>query len=378
MLSIKILAFILAEIGKHRPIVHVMAVDHAVVGQRKVAVFLHIGHAVIAVLLVKTPFQIEIRLVHGLHHGIVDVCAGNGEPAHKVTVLLLHRPILFKCRQLRQRLGFHQCGDLFKGFGGLFSVRILPTEHDAGEKEKGGTYGRPDHQIFVYVNKELQRVERDVVKKLDKKDIIFEFPILSQKNKTQLVLKKPKTATSTRKVFLPRTVAEMLVNWRSTQDELREALGHDYIDYDLVFAGYYGMPTEASSITDEFQRLIVENNLPRVVFHSLRHSSITYKLKLNGGDIKAVQGDSGHAQAKMVTDQYSHILDDDRKLNAQLFEDAFYQKKDVGEPACDTTPLAGSTGKHSLISEDDRQLLEKLMSDESAAALLMALVKKLT
>lgn len=54
----------------------------------------------------------------------------------------------------------------------------------------------------------------------------------------------------------------MLVNWRSTQDELREALGHDYIDYDLVFAGYYGMPTEASSITDDFQRLIAENNLP--------------------------------------------------------------------------------------------------------------------
>lgn len=230
----------------------------------------------------------------------------------------------------------------------------------------------------MYANKELQRVARDVVKKLDKKDIIFEFPILSQKNKTQLVLKKPKTATSTRKVFFPRTVAEMLVNWRSTQDELREVLGHNYIDYDLVFAGYYGMPTEASSITDDFQRMIAENNLPRVVFHSLRHSSITYKLKLNGGDIKAVQGDSGHAQAKMVTDQYSHILDDDRRLNAKLFEDAFYQKKDVEEPVCNTTPLAGSTSKHSLVSENDRQLLEKLMSDESTAALLMALVKKLT
>ena len=161
VLLIKVLAFIFAEIGKHRPVVHVMPVDHAVVGQRKVAVFLHIGHAVIAVLLVKAPFQIEIRLVHGLHHGIVDVRAGNGEPAHKVAVLLLHRPVLFKCRQFRQRLGFlrciggcrfgfHQCGDLFKGFGALFFVCILPTEHDAGEKEKGGTYGRPDHQVFAF------------------------------------------------------------------------------------------------------------------------------------------------------------------------------------------------------------------------------------
>ena len=161
MLLIKVLAFIFAEIGKHRPVVHVMAVDHAVVGQRKVAVFLHIGHAVIAVLLVKAPFQIEIRLVHGLHHGIVDVRAEDGEPAQKVAVLLLHRPVLFKCRQFRQRLGFrrrvggcrfgfHQCGNLLKGFGALLFVRILPTEHNAGEKEKGGTYGRPDHQIFAF------------------------------------------------------------------------------------------------------------------------------------------------------------------------------------------------------------------------------------
>ena len=161
VLLIKVLAFILAEIGKHRAVVHVMAVDHAVVGQRKVAVFLHIGHTVIAVLLVKAPFQIVIRLVHGLHHGIVDVRAGDGEPAHKVTVLLLYCPVLFKCHQFRQRLGFlrrvgwsrfgfHQCGDLLKGFGALLFVCILPTEHDAGEKEKDGTYGRPDHQIFAF------------------------------------------------------------------------------------------------------------------------------------------------------------------------------------------------------------------------------------
>lgn len=161
VLLIKALTFVFAEIGKHCPVAHVMAVDHAVVGQRKVAVFLHIGHAVIAVLLVKAPFQIVIRLAHGLHHGIVNVRAGDGEPAHKITVLLLHRPVLFKCRQLRQmrgflrcvsgsRLGFHQCGNLFKGFGALLFVRILPTEHNAGEKEKGGTYGRPDHQIFAF------------------------------------------------------------------------------------------------------------------------------------------------------------------------------------------------------------------------------------
>ena len=229
---------------------------------------------------------------------------------------------------------------------------------------------------YVYVNKELQRVDRAALRQLEEKDVIFEFPVLSEKNRTQLVLKKPKTATSIRKVFLPRTVAEMLVDWKKDQDELWEALGPEYVDYDLVFTGYYGMPTEASSITASFQKLIKENNLPKVVFHSLRHSSITYKLKLNGGDIKAVQGDSGHAQAKMVTDQYSHILDDDRKRNAQLFENAFYQKKEIIQLVEDSG--ATESGNQASVSADDRRLLEKLMSDESTAALLMALVKKLT
>ena len=57
---------------------------------------------------------------------------------------------------------------------------------------------------------------------------------------------------------------------------------------------------------------------------SLRHSSTTYKLKLNHGDLKATQGDTGHAQIDMITQVYAHILDEDRKVNAQKFEDAFY------------------------------------------------------
>lgn len=40
---------------------------------------------------------------------------------------------------------------------------------------------------------------------------------------------------------------------------------------------------------------------------------ITCSLLIYGGDIKAVQGDSGHSQINMVTDVYSHIIDDDRR-----------------------------------------------------------------
>lgn len=72
-----------------------------------------------------------------------------------------------------------------------------------------------------------------------------------------------------------------------------------------------------------------EAGLPNVVFHSLRHSSATYKLKLSHGDLKATQGDTGHAQIDMITEVYSHILDEDRKINAQKFEVAFYSNPDL-------------------------------------------------
>src|SRR5699024_233917 len=122
-------------------------------------------------------------------------------------------------------------------------------------------------------------------------------------------------------------------------------------------------------IARAFRELIEKNDLPKVVFHSLRHSSITYKLKWNGGDIKAVQGDSGHAQAKMVTDQYSHILDDDRRTNAQLLEDVFYNHKE---------PPHSMRRNETGASSTDAEMIAKLLGDPQTAQLLRALLDKIS
>ena len=49
----------------------------------------------------------------------------------------------------------------------------------------------------------------------------------------------------------------------------------------------------------------------------------------NHGDLKATQGDTGHAEIEMITKVYAHILDEDRKINAQKFEAAFYANPDL-------------------------------------------------
>ena len=74
------------------------------------------------------------------------------------------------------------------------------------------------------------------------------FPPMSSRTTTVQVLKAPKTSSSVRKIFLPRTVAEMLIRWKEQQMETIEALGDEYQDFDLVIASPLGMPTEAPSM----------------------------------------------------------------------------------------------------------------------------------
>lgn len=226
----------------------------------------------------------------------------------------------------------------------------------------------------IYINKELQRVTREALEELSDKGVLKKFPPCIASTHTALVLKEPKTKTSVRRVYLPATVANMLVERRKEIEELMDLFGDEYIDNDLVFCSSNGRPLESAVINRSFNRLIEKHGLPKVVFHSLRHSSITYKLKLNGGDMKAVQGDSGHAQMKMVADVYSHIIDEDRCLNAQKLEAAFYGTKENPEPAPLPKPQTASEA-----AEEDPDTLKilQLLQNPETAALLKQLAKAL-
>ena len=161
---------------------------------------------------------------------------------------------------------------------------------------------------------------------------------------------------------------------KKEQDQTRELLGSEYKDYNLVLATSFGMPIGGSHLRDKMQEIIDKEGLPDVVFHSLRHTSVTYKLKLSGGDIKAVQGDSGHAQADMVTEVYGHILDEDRKKNAQMMERAFYNKENLNPD------MHGQTGTEpnnsiSVPGGIDAELLAKVLENPEMTALLTSLAK---
>ena len=228
------------------------------------------------------------------------------------------------------------------------------------------------NRAYVIISKQVERVSRDAVEALNSKEIILTFPSTKKNNKTVRVLKTPKTESSARKVFIPRTVAGYLAELKSEQNEIKEALGNEYQDYKLVMATTFGLPIGDSYLRTKMQDIIDELGLPDVVFHSLRHTSVTYKLKLSGGDIKSVQGDSGHAQADMVTEVYGHIIDEDRRKNAEMMENAFYNREKLNPQMKEAEGRANTIAVPEGV---DAELLMKVLGNPEMAALLTSIAK---
>ena len=67
---------------------------------------------------------------------------------------------------------------------------------------------------YVYVEAELTRASKQAIEMLGQKDIFHIFTPLMPNTSTRVILKKPKTKSSERKIWLPKTVADILRDWK--------------------------------------------------------------------------------------------------------------------------------------------------------------------
>ena len=78
----------------------------------------------------------------------------------------------------------------------------------------------------------------------------------------------------------------------------------------------------------------------------------------------------------MVTEVYSHILDEDRRKNAQLIEDAFYNKKNINPYMKEQLGEGKENENKVTIPEGvDANLLMKVLGNPEMAALITSLAK---
>ena len=203
---------------------------------------------------------------------------------------------------------------------------LTPEDIDFDAAGGGGTFS---------VNKAMQRVQKESLSQVGDSCVLKAFEDKREGSKTLLILKSTKTDASRRIIFLTTALREELKCWleQLKADEARAP--ERYHDSGMLLRLPNGQAVEPVLIRKKFLKWQdAHPEFPRIVFHGLRHSSATYQLMISGGDVKAVQGTTGHASADMLVNTYAHIQQTSRKELGQKFEESFY--KETGKP---TQPL---------------------------------------
>ena len=190
------------------------------------------------------------------------------------------------------------------------------------------------------INKSMQRVRKEALNQVDDGCIIKVFPDKLERSTTSLILKSTKTASSCRTIFMTSALKEELKKWlkQLAADERKDPTR--YHDSGMLFRLPNGLAVEPVLIRKKFLKWQdAHPEFPRIVFHGLRHSSATYQLMISGGDVKAVQGTTGHATADMLVNTYAHIQQSSRVELGKKFEEGFYAKSE--SPSPQAVPAAG-------------------------------------
>ena len=173
---------------------------------------------------------------------------------------------------------------------------------------------------------------------------------------------------SCRTIFMTAALREELKQWLERLKR-EEALDPErYRNSGMLLRLPNGLAVEPVLIRKKFLKWQdAHPEFPRIVFHGLRHSSATYQLMISGGDIKAVQGTTGHASADMLVNTYAHIQQSSRVELGKKFESGFYAKPDALSPQA--VPAAGEpTIKERLEQlEETKRELEARIAEEKLA-----------
>ena len=126
--------------------------------------------------------------------------------------------------------------------------------------------------------------------------------------KDGLRFKSPKSRHGRRRVTFPATVADTLCQHRRQQLEWRLVLGMGRHPADaLVFCSIDGKPLRTGNVSRDWARLVKARGLPRVRFHSLRHSHVS-ALIAAGLDVYSISRHIGHGSPALTLRVYGHLF----------------------------------------------------------------------
>ena len=120
--------------------------------------------------------------------------------------------------------------------------------------------------------------------------------------------KGTKTASSTRTLYLPDTLCDMLKATKEHQQACRAEYKNAYDDNDYVVVMEDGRPFRPNYLSELFSKFLADNDLPKIVLHELRHTfaSLSNQAGIPAYNIGKALGHSTPATTQKI---YTHLLD---------------------------------------------------------------------
>jgi len=147
---------------------------------------------------------------------------------------------------------------------------------------------------------------------------------------TGVITKDPKTAASTRLLALPEMVCNLLRTHKAVQNAKRLKLGSKWEESDRIFTTWNGRPMHPNTankwmrdfIADYNEGKELEEQLPVIRFHDLRHSAATIMIT-QGVDVGTVAKNLGHSRPSITTDIYYNALMTAQERAANKMDELF-------------------------------------------------------
>jgi len=117
-----------------------------------------------------------------------------------------------------------------------------------------------------------------------------------------------KTAKSRRVLAAPEAVIAALRRHRARQAQERLTPGPDWHDGDLVFTTELGTPLDPRNLIRSYKRILKNEKMRSVSFHTLRHSAASLLLA-QGVELRTIMEILGHSSIALTANLYSHVLD---------------------------------------------------------------------